>query len=149
MAFLYLLLIGRGSAINTGPLFAISLFPSLLISSVAWVAKRVALHETENNSNNNNLFTSSTENSSVNSSTSQSTSIQSTSINLSTSQFENVSTWNVWGTWNIPSKTIAETLVHTIIYTTIHFKITMCVSETETFSEFSKDHQIENSPILD
>ena len=86
MVFLYSLLIGRGSAINTGPLFAISLLPSLLISSVAWVAKRVALHETENNSNNNNnLFTSSTENSSVNSSTSQ-------SINLSTSQFENVST---------------------------------------------------------
>lgn len=44
--FLYSLLIGRGSAINTGPLFAISLLPSLLISSVAWVAKRVALQNT-------------------------------------------------------------------------------------------------------
>jgi hypothetical protein len=44
--FLYSLLIGRGSAINTGPLFAISLLPSLLISSVAWAAKRVALQNT-------------------------------------------------------------------------------------------------------
>ena len=46
IVFLYSLLIGRGSAINTGPLFAISLLPSLLISSIAWVAKRLALQNT-------------------------------------------------------------------------------------------------------
>ena len=46
IVFLYTLLIGRGSAINTGPLFAISLLPSLLISSVAWAAKRLALQNT-------------------------------------------------------------------------------------------------------
>ena len=48
IVLLYLLLIGRGSAINTGPLFAISLLPSLLLSGVAWLAKRVALNETDN-----------------------------------------------------------------------------------------------------
>ena len=44
IVFLYSLLIGRGSAINTGPLFAVSLLPSLLISSVAWLAAERALH---------------------------------------------------------------------------------------------------------
>ena len=47
IVFLYLLFIGRSSAINTGPLFIISLLPSLLLSGVAWLAKRVALNETD------------------------------------------------------------------------------------------------------
>lgn len=47
IVFLYSLLIGTGSAINTGPLFIISLLPSALVSGVAWIAKRVALNETK------------------------------------------------------------------------------------------------------
>ena len=45
--FLYSLLVGTGSAINTGPLFIISLLPSALVSGVAWIAQRVALVETK------------------------------------------------------------------------------------------------------
>ena len=44
---LYTLLIGRGSVINTGPLFLISLLPSALLSGGAWVVKRVALNDHE------------------------------------------------------------------------------------------------------
>ena len=40
----YSLLIGRGSVINTGPLFLISLLPSAILSGGAWIAKRVALN---------------------------------------------------------------------------------------------------------
>ena len=39
----YSMLIGRGSVINTGPLFLISLLPSAVLSGGAWIAKRVAL----------------------------------------------------------------------------------------------------------
>ena len=39
----YPMLIGRGSVINTGPLFLISLLPSAILSGGAWIAKRVAL----------------------------------------------------------------------------------------------------------
>ena len=39
----YSMLIGRGSVINTGPLFLISLLPSAILSGGAWIAKRVAL----------------------------------------------------------------------------------------------------------
>ena len=42
----YPMLIGRGSVINTGPLFLISLLPSAILSGGAWIAKRVALKET-------------------------------------------------------------------------------------------------------
>ena len=42
---LYSLLIGRGSVINTGPLFVISLLPSALLSGGAWIAKRVTLND--------------------------------------------------------------------------------------------------------
>jgi len=41
----YSLLIGRGSVINTGPLLAISLFPSVFLSVVAWIAKRIVLNK--------------------------------------------------------------------------------------------------------
>ena len=41
----YSLLIGRGSVINTGPLFLISLLPSALLSGGAWIAKRIALND--------------------------------------------------------------------------------------------------------
>lgn len=47
IVFLYSLLVGTGSAINTGPLFIISLLPSALVSGVAWIAQRVALVETK------------------------------------------------------------------------------------------------------
>ena len=43
----YSMLIGRGSVINTGPLFLISLLPSALLSGGAWFAKRVALNDEE------------------------------------------------------------------------------------------------------
>ena len=47
----YSLLIGRGSVINTGPLFLISLLPSALLSGIAWIAKRVALETDQNEKN--------------------------------------------------------------------------------------------------
>ena len=40
---LYSLLIGRGSVITTGPLFVLSVMPSVFISCVTWIAKRMAL----------------------------------------------------------------------------------------------------------
>ena len=39
---LYPILIGKGSVINTGPLFLISLLPSIILTGGAWLAKRVA-----------------------------------------------------------------------------------------------------------
>ena len=45
--FLYSLLIGKGSTISTGPLAVISLFPSILVSGVAWIVKRFTLDETK------------------------------------------------------------------------------------------------------
>lgn len=47
----YSLLIGRGSVINTGPLFLISLLPSALLSGIAWIAKRVALETDQKEKN--------------------------------------------------------------------------------------------------
>ena len=44
---LYTLLIGRGSVINTGPLFLISLIPSALLSGGAWIVKRITLNDSE------------------------------------------------------------------------------------------------------
>ena len=44
----YSLLIGRGSVINTGPLFLISLLPSAVLSGGAWIAKRIALNNPKN-----------------------------------------------------------------------------------------------------
>ena len=41
----YSFLIGRGSVINTGPLFLISLLPSAVLSGGAWIAKRIALND--------------------------------------------------------------------------------------------------------
>ena len=41
----YSFLIGRGSVINTGPLFLISLLPSAILSGGAWIAKRIALND--------------------------------------------------------------------------------------------------------
>ena len=46
----YSMLIGRGSVINTGPLFLISLLPSAVLSGGAWIAKRVALKGPEQTS---------------------------------------------------------------------------------------------------
>lgn len=45
--FLYSLLIGRGSAISTGPLAVISLLPSIVVSGVAWIVKIFTLNETK------------------------------------------------------------------------------------------------------
>ena len=39
----YLLLIGRGSIITTGPLFVLSVLPSAFISSIARIVKRTVL----------------------------------------------------------------------------------------------------------
>ena len=47
LVFLYSLIIGRGSVINTGPLLAISLFPSVFLSVVAWIAKRIVLNKNQ------------------------------------------------------------------------------------------------------
>ena len=44
------MLIGRGSVINTGPLFLISLLPSAILSGGAWLAKRVALKGADSDS---------------------------------------------------------------------------------------------------
>ena len=41
----YSLLIGKGSVITTGPLFLISLIPSVLLSIIAWIAKKATLNE--------------------------------------------------------------------------------------------------------
>ena len=46
----YSMLIGRGSVINTGPLFLISLLPSAILSGGAWLAKRVALKGVDSDS---------------------------------------------------------------------------------------------------
>ena len=48
LVFLYALVIGRGSVVNTGPLFIISLFPSITISIGAWIAKRIVLNRHQN-----------------------------------------------------------------------------------------------------
>ena len=42
--FLYSLLIGRGSAISTGPLAVISIFPSIIVSGIALIVKRFTLN---------------------------------------------------------------------------------------------------------
>lgn len=39
----YSLLIGRGAVINTGPLFLVSLFPSVTLTGGAWIVKRFVL----------------------------------------------------------------------------------------------------------
>ena len=41
----YSLLIGKGSVINTGPLFLISLLPSALLSGGAWIVKKFAFND--------------------------------------------------------------------------------------------------------
>ena len=46
---LYPILIGKGSVINTGPLFLISLLPSIIVTGGAWLAKRVAFKEKSEN----------------------------------------------------------------------------------------------------
>ena len=48
LVFLYALIIGRGSVVCTGPLFIISLFPSIVLSLGAWIAKRVVLNGSRN-----------------------------------------------------------------------------------------------------
>ena len=48
LVLLYALMIGRGSVVNTGPLFIISLFPSIAISIGAWIAKRLLLNGRKN-----------------------------------------------------------------------------------------------------
>lgn len=56
----YSMLIGRGSVINTGPLFLISLLPSVILSGGAWLAKRVAFKgkkQTSENAATENLDT--------------------------------------------------------------------------------------------
>ena len=46
--FLYSLLIGRGSAISTGPLAVISLLPSILISGIAWIVQKFTFDKPKN-----------------------------------------------------------------------------------------------------
>ena len=43
--FLYLLIVGRGSITNTGPLFilVLSILPPFLVSSISWIAKKTIL----------------------------------------------------------------------------------------------------------
>ena len=48
LVFLYILIVGRGSIVNTGPLFIISIFPSIIISIGAWIAKRIVLNGSQN-----------------------------------------------------------------------------------------------------
>ena len=47
---LYVLIIGRASVITTGPLAAISLLPSLLLSGLAWIIKKVVFPSQKNSS---------------------------------------------------------------------------------------------------
>ena len=59
---LYSLLIGRGSVINTGPLFVISLLlPSALLSGGAWTVKRVAFNDPENTESDKESLTENTD----------------------------------------------------------------------------------------
>ena len=44
LIFMYLVLIGRGSAINTGPLYIISLAPSVIVAGVFWIVKKIVLN---------------------------------------------------------------------------------------------------------
>ena len=44
LVFLYALIVGRGSAVSTGPLTIISVLPSIFISFIAWVIKRTVLN---------------------------------------------------------------------------------------------------------
>ena len=44
LVFLYAVIVGRGSAVSTGPLTIISVLPSIFISFIAWVIKRVVLN---------------------------------------------------------------------------------------------------------
>ena len=48
LVFIYALIIGRGSVVNTTPLFIISLFPSIILSLGAWIAKRIILNGSRN-----------------------------------------------------------------------------------------------------
>ena len=48
LVFLYILTVGRGSIVNTGPLFIISLFPSIILSLGAWIAERIVLKGSKN-----------------------------------------------------------------------------------------------------
>ena len=48
LVFLYMLIVGRGSIVNTGPLFVISLFPSIILSLGAWIAERIVLKGSQN-----------------------------------------------------------------------------------------------------
>ena len=48
LTFLYSVIVGSGSAVNTGPLFIVSLIPSILIMIVAWIADRILLKGSQN-----------------------------------------------------------------------------------------------------
>ena len=48
LVFLYILIVGRGSVVSTGPLVIVSLFPSMIISFGAWTAKRMVLNGNQN-----------------------------------------------------------------------------------------------------
>ena len=48
LVFIYALIIGKGSVVNTTPLFIISLFPSIILSLGAWIAKRIILNGSRN-----------------------------------------------------------------------------------------------------
>ena len=48
LVFIYALIIGRGSVVNTTPLFIVSLFPSIILSLGAWIAKRIILNRSWN-----------------------------------------------------------------------------------------------------
>ena len=48
LTFLYSVIVGSGSSVNTGPLFIVSLIPSILIMIVAWIADRILLKGSQN-----------------------------------------------------------------------------------------------------
>ena len=48
LTFLYSVIVGSGSSVNTGPLFIVSLIPSILIMIVAWIADRILLKGSRN-----------------------------------------------------------------------------------------------------
>ena len=55
IVLLYLLIIGRGSVITTGPIFVVSLLPPIFLSSITWIAKQYFLSKKSEDSKNSNV----------------------------------------------------------------------------------------------
>ena len=52
IVLLYLLIIGRGSVITTGPIFVVSLLPPIFLSSITWIAKQYFLSQKSEDTKN-------------------------------------------------------------------------------------------------